>query len=120
MDKLQILKVLDMNEKKQRHWLIRKHFWLGGTNKESLADLVFRLRDEVKDLPNFVWSKAWHLVVAKVMYNYNWTDEEWERNFEEWTGSSDAVPGTPDREIFALYDSKPIHWIIAALIAKEI
>ena len=85
---------------------------------ESLADLAFRLRDEVKDLPNFAWSKAWHLVVAKVRYNYDWGDEELEKNWQEWTGSNDAVPDTPDREIFALYDSKPIHWIIAALIAK--
>lgn len=122
-----LLKVLDMSKDEQMEWLMDKNYipshyvtMRGQTPDESLANVAFRLRDEVKDLPNFVWSKAWHLVVAKVMYGYNWSMDELNKKFDEWTGTSKAVPNTTDREIFALYDSKPIHWIIAALIAKEL
>lgn len=124
----ELLSVLDLSEEEQYRWVdtnVEQEGWEAPISKsfvstESIADLAFRLRDEVKDLPDFVFSKAWHLIVAKCMYKYNWGDKEWKQNFEEFTGSRDAVPNSTDREIFALWDSKPIHWIVTALIAKEL
>lgn len=112
-----LLKVLDITENEQRIWILQQQ--LTG-NCGCLGDLAFQLRDEAKDLPKFVWSKAWHLIVAKEMYYYNWSYEEWMQNFDEWSGTAYPIPNNSDRDIFALYRSKPIHWIIAALIAKEL
>ena len=126
MNKFDLKKFLEMSGEEQWYWL-KDHKYISAlykntvdkSRKEMLADLAFRLRDEVKDLPDFVWSKAWYLIVAIVRYNYDWDNEELEENWEEWAGSHDAVPDTNDLEIFALYDSKPIHWIAAALEAMK-
>lgn len=131
-----LLKVLDINSEEQQIKALYELSLIGyfakwdcgrdGCTYEgrygSLADIAFRFRNEVKKLPDFVWSKAWHLVVAYVVYGYRWNKEALEHNFEEWQCSEQSycTPNTNDREIFALYGSKPIHWIIAALIAKEL
>lgn len=124
-----LIGVLYMSKKEQWKWLANEfpdelHCCLCvppcHIGRHELADLAFRLRDEVKDLPSLVWSKAWHLVVAKVKYNYDWNNEALEENFKEFCETYHGVPDSSDREIFALWNSQPIHWIIAALIAKQL
>ena len=87
-----LLKVLDMSEKEQRKWLLVNYFHQR-MPCVSNADLAFRLRDEVKteDFHNAIYE-----VMLKVEGNDNWATAFW--------GGCLA---------------KPIHWIIAALIAKE-
>ena len=102
MNKDQLLKILDMCENKQWKWLIKNifkiswdgkytHFYYQNEEILSLADLAFRLRDE--DKYNFVFGLV----------------EVWQHLKNEMGTPS---PGEMIR------DSKPIHWIIAALIAK--
>ncbi len=96
MDKEELLKVLDMSEEDQ--WV----FCAQHCKKpiESLADLAFRLRDEVLNKVNGIL--ATHAL--QVVYFYvsgipsGWTD----KMVLEWFS----------------FSAKPIHWIIAALIAK--
>jgi len=103
-DKIEeLLTVLDMSEKKQRHWLIKKHFWLGDSTN-SLADLAFQLRDEVAEIwkqsPGYwIWGKALQDVYCAA------TKKKWDGiEFIRWF----------------VYNAQPIHWIVAALIAKEL
>ena len=110
-----LLKVLDMSEEQQQIWLIKKEVMVGAVLQckgggelpcpsESLADLAFRLRDEVisNDLKNETgwWCEESYEVFLYVIGEENEQDEV---GLDTW---------------FAMY-AKPIHWIIAALIAKE-
>jgi hypothetical protein len=92
MSKEERLKVLDMNEDEQVDWLWDRNIL---KPNESLADLAFRLRDEAVKKDWMYWEIAccqvWQATPHK--YNYN--------------------PGRFGSR------AKPIHWIIAALIAKE-
>lgn len=113
-----LLKVLDMTEGEQ-HQAICKYAWhhrkessiladyhrehKGGYMETSLADLAFRLRDEAVENREFMWA------CAKV---YN---KAWKYKLE---------PHEVDAPTIAMWvwfanHAKPIHWIIAALIAKE-
>lgn len=90
----ELLAVLDMPVNKQRKRiaeLTKIHY------EGTLADLAFRLRDEVtssSDLWPEIWNEALRLVAAK----YRKTQKD------EWFVDK----------------AQPIHWIIAALIAKEL
>jgi hypothetical protein len=105
-----LLKVLDMSEDEQLFFLhnlwqnrqlpqyygfhpIDDKFPMSDWNRQLLADLAFRLRDEAieKDLD---WDDTLILVWEKL--------------------------GRPMKyQAFCKYYAKPIHWIIAALIAKD-
>lgn len=90
MTKDELLAVLDMSEDEQWEWCVKnvKEKTIG----ESLADLAFRLRDEVvAECGDIVWHKA----VVKIC-DYMRMGTAWFKNY-----------------------AKPIHWIIAALIAKQ-
>lgn len=104
-DKIQeLLAVLDMPEKEQWSWaLVNKH---RNTYRESLADLAFRLRDEAVDkkLKCFM-SDCWYMALQDV-YEY-----EFERGRTE--------PKIHEAD-WLVAVGQPIHWIIAALIAKEL
>jgi len=68
-----------------------------GYMETSLADLAFRLRDEViqtlgKDYWRDAWEEIWIKIKGLTRENYMW----------------------------GFYKAQPIHWIIAALIAKEL
>ena len=89
MDRVQLLEVLNMGEDEQDRWCAIN------TNRkgwEHLADLAFRLRDEVIK-EGLDWDDAlilvWKILGRSMKY-----------------------------QTFCKYYTKPIHWIIAALIAK--
>lgn len=65
---------------------------------ESLATLAFRLRDEAVKKDSYIWTEACVNVFRKVCSDWD------ERSFDVWWQDN----------------SRPIHWIIAALIAKEL
>lgn len=91
----ELLAVLDMpTVGNQIGWCL-KNAGMKGT--ESLADLAFRLRDEVRYLGN---KKDKYFFEARAIVCRK---------------SSATVAG-----IWFSRDAQPIHWIIAALIAKEL
>ena len=91
-----LLKILDMTEEEQYRWAVGKYSkYLARYPQSSLADLAFRLRDEAMSSSNL--RKALLDVHQKA---------EGPQNREQDYG-------------FWFLRAKPIHWIIAALIAKE-
>ena len=103
-----LLAVLDMTEEEQTSYLIEvaennlddewwnKYFY----GHISLADLAFRMRDEANRLKTLKYAQR------KV-----WEKTEYEK----------AQPFKPMNPMVWWLDfSQPIHWIIAALIAKEL
>ena len=105
MSKDKLLAVLDLSEDEQWEWLWKNRqlthiSWnMTATRNMILADLAFRLRDEV-------FQKG-----QRYAYN-NALEEvyEYEKELDK--------KGT-DKAGWGIYWSQPIHWIIAALIAKE-
>jgi len=92
----ELLKVLDMSKEEQ--WVFCTQN--GRKTGESLADLAFRLRDEVKYIHRCSFVKAvltvyWHCTECR----RNPQDETLWRWFSR--------------------EAQPIHWIIAALIALK-
>ena len=106
-----LLKVLDISEDEQQMiWLIKKEVMVGAVLQckggselpcpsESLADLAFRLRDEARKCSDEALAEAWAMI-----YHYDCPDK---RNTDG------------DVYIWWIWNAKPIHWIIAALIAKD-
>ena len=103
----ELLAVLDLPEREQFHKLDdlgiidenhREMIFLFGQNS-GLADLAFRLRDEVRSNGHFY---AGIIYVRRKMTGKEICDCEHCLCFA------------------AIYEFKPIHWIIAALIAKEL
>jgi len=88
----ELLKVLDMTEEEQWDylWRVKKYVF------RSLADLAFKLRDEAKEYTG--WGKALEIVS------------------DYWMRQNKTVMTLSG---FWIHKSRPIHWIIAALIAKE-
>ena len=86
----ELLAVLDMPEEEQEEWCRDKT--MPYRWRESLADLAFRLRDEAVVNQGEV---AWHRAVVKVC-DYMGKRIVWFKGY-----------------------AQPIHWVIAALIAKE-
>jgi len=101
----ELLQVLDLPKEEQLNYLWANEILLfekGTRRLISLADLAFRLRGEVNKITN--WWDACQLVyeyVAKVKFGKN---EGWKSETGIWF------------QDFA----KPIHWIIATLIAQEL
>ncbi len=97
----ELLKVLDMPKDSPE-----QYGWLLSTIREHKAccpaDLAFRLRDELVRLTPYSDRYAWNNVLEKVYQHVK-------KNREEGT----------DKAGWGLDWSQPIHWIIAALIAKE-
>ena len=107
MTEQELLAVLDMSEDEQQIWLIKKEVMVGAVLQckggselpcpsESLADLAFRLRDEVVAKSHADFHEAIYDIMVKVEGNDNWATAFW----------GECI-------------AKPIHWIIAALIAKD-
>jgi len=104
VDKL--LAVLDLPEEEQIAYLIedaiidcQDDLAYEPTPTESLADFSFRLRNEIsKNDINFLWKEG-----CESVYEYCYKESDEYSSFDAWW----------------LYISQPIHWIIAALIAKE-
>lgn len=102
-DKQKLLAVLVLSEDDQWKFLIARQDiqemcqsqldeWSQPKYKRMvLADLAFRLRDEAVES---LGEAAWHKTVV-IVCGYMWKDTAWFKNY-----------------------AKPIHWIIAALIAK--
>ena len=95
----ELLKVLDMNEEDRWVWLRKK---VGRFH--SLADLAFRLRDEVVKENQDSWLKGCYVVDCKT------------GNYGDGRIYTDNNGLTAESNILR---AKPIYWIIAALIAKE-
>ena len=89
MTEQELLAVLDMSEDEQDKWCEENVDMQFG---ESLAELAFRLRDETKSKVEF------HHCFAKVCKHID--------------------PHIMNYAGYGLCTCKPIHWIIAALIAK--
>lgn len=102
----ELLTVLDMPEEEQWDWLLNRadEFWPNedafyGERERYIADLAFRLRDEVMgeafgDFGEEVFLEGLDKVQLYI---------------------KDKKPATA---VFGLF-AQPIHWIIAALIAEE-
>lgn len=86
-----LLKILNMSEDEQEKWLIEKAYKIPGV---SLADLAFRLRNETMKQYEF-WHSGEYAVQEYLIEN-----------------------GRPCIRI--VWPTKPIQWIIAALIAKKL
>ena len=95
MKKEELLKVLDMSEDEQDSWVrVNTRPYLV---RESLADLAFQLRDEVSCRESS--SVSWRQAKYAVCFN----ETKYTSIYNKWF----------------VDEAKPIHWIIAALIAKE-
>lgn len=96
------LKVLDMSEDDQYDSVMELQGW----PDESLADLAFRLRDEAMAKNSDNWALAC------------WYVQQWIGFHKIETYESPDLDGllNADHEILS---KSPIHWIIAALIAKD-
>ena len=102
MTEQELLAVLDMSEDEQVFWFYRRPeedlyrvVWIAPVarfKRYQLADLAFRLRDEIATKKSQYWQTAKSKVAHKVWGTYH--DYTWDE------------------------EAKPIHWIIAALIAK--
>lgn len=106
MDNKELLAVLDMSEEGQWRWLTdpdREDFWphisiFIERREWYLADLAFRLRDEVKYIHRCSFVRAVLLVFSHYFKKKPQDDTLW-----RWFSR----------------EANPIHWIIAALIAKN-
>jgi len=122
MDKKEeLLKVLDMLEDEQLMWLKKHREEYGIDNHPSsyplkgfpraarffLADLAFRLRDEAvkKDLVGY---PTGYMECQRVVWIHVINPAQY-----------DDIPSGKGSGGWWMYCAKPIHWIIAALIAKE-
>ena len=97
----ELLKVLDITKEEQWVWCAKNIKAVG----ESLADLAFRLRDEAENKEGLWWSGGLSKVFFYLAHSperFDLSSEDRMRQFQ-WFGTK----------------AKPIHWIIAALIAKE-
>ncbi|KKN71398.1 hypothetical protein LCGC14_0421200 [marine sediment metagenome] len=93
-----LLKVLDLPEEEQERWVFENvSSYQNLCGEKSLADLAFRLRDKVISSENGTrkWVCGMFDVYMKMtgskLLNWKW----------------------------GYVEAKPIHWIVAALIAKE-
>jgi len=125
MKKDKLLAVLDMTEDEQRAWvcgnnLLQKHRTICNDDliydwehrTESLADLAFRLRDEAD---NVNYERAIHLVE---FYERGKKRGWWNKDsLAYWFKYEDALRTTIEE--WLIHETKPIHWIIANLIAKD-
>lgn len=121
-----LLKVLDMSsEEEQFKWLCDKGITDGSlaisqvTNKVvthwiriEFADLAFRLRDEMKGSEGH---EAWSLG-QRIVYDYCFNLPE---NRPSLKYPRKQAKYYDDQKQFFADNAKPIHWIIAALKAKE-
>ena len=104
MTEQELLAVLDMSEDEQFKWLMYNDIVTNEYVKCSrhliLADLAFRLRNEAK---YEAWTDALATVSGYVQDKIAqaWNSEKEDLDVFDWK-----------------YNAKPIHWIIAALIAK--
>ena len=104
MNKEELLEVLDMSKDKQWEWICKNHFvwsewdhnWYYGKQIICcIADLAFRLRDEAVKANHRAFHDGIYEVMLHVVGNDNLATAFWGEEY-----------------------AKPIHWIIAALIAK--
>jgi len=77
--------------------------------KGSLADLAFRLRDEVSLGQWPALAKAYECVRNK------WCNDTWTQRHEQGFNKKHI-----SSSLFWLFHSRPIHWIVASLIAQEL
>jgi len=94
-----------MSEDGQRKWVLI-NVCKERMPRVSLADLAFRLRDEAIKLSPICFQQARAKIYYKVYYYLKGESELVSKEFlctAEWW----------------IEEAKPIHWIIAALIAKE-
>lgn len=98
----ELLKVLDMSEADQWNWLVKNN--IGGLavgEVAHLADLAFRLRDEIEKSSGTLW---WSGAISKVYIYVTANNQTGHKGIMIW---------------FAI-KAQPIHWIIAALIAERL
>lgn len=105
----ELLAVLDLPENEQWNWLVKNN--IGGLavgEVAHLADLAFRLRDEAA----IDWTNYCEAMTTIWAY---WCKSTW---------ADRKTKGEDKKHIkyrkFWMLHSQPIHWIIAALIAKEL
>lgn len=116
----ELLAIIDMPEDGQKIWLVCENVIQNSEGEkgqvvleESLADLAFRLRDDFHyALGSVVWDKACWEVWAheKKRQGSNILDRE-HLSLETKLGYCTS---------WAAFWATPIHWIVIALIAKEL
>ena len=108
MTKDKLLAVLDMSEDEQYYWCAEyfKDIFAG-----SLACLAFRLRDEVKGSEGHEAVNIGQRVVSDYVFNLPGNRPTYEQSVKNARFEEDYKSWYADQ-------AKPIHWIIAALIAK--
>lgn len=94
MDIESLLAVLDMSEDEQWDWVFSQSAEILATGNESLADLAFRLRSEVE---LYQWNCAIREIIEYLIPDFT------EKEKRRWW----------------IKEAKPIHWIIAGLIAQS-
>jgi len=101
-----LLAVPDMPEGEQGKWLVDNKiigfgaFAMGDdAARACLADLAFRLRDEVIKTSDDSLSSGFVSIYVKC---------------------ADRISNATDCFMWFMFNAQPIHWIIAALIAKEL
>ena len=105
MKRIQLLKVLDMDEDEQLLWVCSEVLKdpfdpKAGSRVVHVAELAFKLRDKVKGSEGAdAWVKASQVVFAHI--------------HPEYSNNVYSVAA------YFADKAKPIHWIIAALIAKD-
>ena len=108
MTKDKLLAVLGMSEDEQWKWCILHNIKFVG---ESLADCAFRLRDEVKGSEGHEAVNIGQRVVSDYVFNLPGNRPTYEQSVKNARFEEDYKSWYADQ-------AKPIHWIIASLIAK--
>lgn len=101
---MDVLELLDMTEEEQEKWVRNAGIIDVFPRVESLADLAFRMRDEIEFKQQHCWTKAIRII------------------HDECVGIHPDVEKTSWMAIYRWFFNyaQPIHWIVAALKAKEL
>ena len=105
MTEKELKDVLDLPDSQQRLWLFI-HIGKDTSSDRDLADLAFRLRDEAIKDNITLWQRATDEIFLAAYKDNVWQEMH---QFERW----------PAVVYYFSHKAKPIHWIIAALIAKD-
>lgn len=114
MTEQELFAVLDMSKDEQYRWCWRNTCTENGLIKVQwyfLEDLAFRLRDEVKGSEGHEAVNIGQRVVSDYVFNLPGNRPTYEQSVKNARFEEDYKSWYADQ-------AKPIHWIIAALIAK--
>ncbi len=111
----ELLAVLELPEDEQWEWALTNEH--RNTYRESLGDLAFRLRDETVYLKRLEKRDSGDYNIEHRLYRNAMV-----KVYDYLNNTSIFNRITPPQKYFIWWieTAKPIHWIIAALISKEL